>query len=146
MPLHLLIPSLLRVKVASSSQLDPTTPHPLHALLDQLLLSVRSSSSKYHVELPQILSNGGGAGEVEETMMWFALSYGKPDAVDATHHEKPWMDEAWRKTWLERMERREYVSTFVLWLANSIADHTQDSSPDPIALPQMLAPRALPII
>jgi hypothetical protein len=93
MPLHLLVPSMLRVNVASSSQSPPITPHPLHALLDQLLLSVRSSSNKYHVELPQILSDGGGAGEVEENMMWFTLN-----------HEK-----VGRTEWLDRMERREYV-------------------------------------
>ena len=70
---------MLRVNVASSSQSLPTTPHALHVLLDQLLLSVRSSSNKYHVELPQILSDGGGAGETEENMMWFALNYEKAD-------------------------------------------------------------------
>jgi hypothetical protein len=47
--------------------------------------------------LPQILSDGGGAGEIEENMMSFALNY------------EPWIDEGWRKGWLERMERREYV-------------------------------------
>jgi hypothetical protein len=116
MPLHLLVPSMVRVNVASSSQSVPTTPHPLHALLDQLLLSVRSSSNKYHIELPQILSDGGGAGEIEESMMWFALNYEKVDGDEdrtrlnsATHAEGPWVDEAWRKRWLERMERREYV-------------------------------------
>jgi hypothetical protein len=116
MHLHLLVPSLLRVNVASTSQSLSTTPHPLHALLDQLLLSVRSSSNKYHVELPQILSDGGGAGETEENMMWFALNYEKADGDEdrtrlhnATHAEGPWIDEAWRKRWLERMERREYV-------------------------------------
>src|ERR1700733_11093988 len=116
MPLHLLVPSMLRVNVASSSQSLPTTPHALHVLLDQLLLSVRSSSNKYHVELPQILSDGGGAGEIEENMMWFALNYEKADGDEdrtrlnsATHTEGPWVDETWRKRWLERMERREYV-------------------------------------
>ena len=115
MPLHLLVPSMLRVNVASSSQSLPTT-HALHALLDQLLLSVRSSSNKYHVELPQILSDGGGAGETEENMMWFALNFEKADGDEdrarlnnATHADGPWVDEAWRKRWLERLERREYA-------------------------------------
>ena len=113
MPLHLLVPSMLRINVASSSQSLSTT---LPALLDQLLLSVRSTSNKYHIELPQILSDGGGAGETEENMMWFALNYEKAEAdehrtrlSDATHADGPWVDEAWRKRWLERLERREYV-------------------------------------
>jgi|SRR5882762_2805589 hypothetical protein len=116
MPLLLLVPSMFRVNVASSSQTLPTTPHPLHALLDQLLLSVRSSSNKYHIELPQILSDGEGAGETEEHMMWFALNYEKADGdEDRTrlsnngHTDGPWADEAWRKGWLERLERRECV-------------------------------------
>lgn len=103
-----------RVNVASASQPDPPTPHPLHELLDQVLLSVRSSFNKYHVELPQILADGGGAGEMEEAMMWYALNHEKADedddrsrSQDPTHAEGPWVDDGWRKTWLDRLERRE---------------------------------------
>lgn len=113
MPLNLFIPSLLRVKVASSSQPSAASPHPLHDLLEPLLLTARATSNKYHVELPQILVDGGGAGEVEETMMWFALNYEKADDDDPTRSAQqadgPWVDEKWRSKWLDRMERREYV-------------------------------------
>jgi hypothetical protein len=111
MPLGLLVPSLSRVTGTSSSP----AVHPLHTLLDPLLLTTRSTSNKYHYELPQILQDGGGAGEMEETMMWYALNYEKvpdedstivrPNAPDST--EGPWADESWRGSWLERMERRE---------------------------------------
>lgn len=111
MPLTLLIPSLLRVKIASSSQ--PTT-HPLHVLISSLLLTSRSSANKYHTDLPQLLSDGGGDGEIEETMMWYALSYEKADESEGQsrpgsieHAEELWMNEKWRNKWLERMERRE---------------------------------------
>ena len=107
MPLALLIPSLLRISSASLSSL----PHPLHTLLEPLLLTTRSAAAKYHVELPQILSDGGGAGEMEETMMWFAVNYEKGPEQNNAHEnvDEPWRDDAWRTAWLERMERRECV-------------------------------------
>jgi hypothetical protein len=85
----------------------------MHALLDPLLLSTRSATNKYHVELPRILINGGGAGEMEETMMWYAVTHEKPDEsiIDGLalpeNAEGPWVDEKWREAYLERMERRE---------------------------------------
>lgn len=105
MPLKLLIPSLLRVDS------DPSEPHALHAHLKPLLQTARSASRKYNVELPQILSDGGGAGEIEETVMWYALSYEKADddlwTRTSAVREGPWEDEKWRLKWLERMEQRE---------------------------------------
>lgn len=109
MPLNLLVPSLLRVTAEHSE------PHPLHSHLKPLLQTARTASRKYRVELPQILSNGGGAGEIEETMMWYSLSYEKAgdDLWTRTTdiREGPWEDEKWRTRWLERMERREYVDS-----------------------------------
>lgn len=108
MPLHLLVPSILRVGPPTTSE---TTPHTLHGLLKPLLLTARSASNKYHVELPQILADGGGAGEIEETMMWYALNHEQADdelwARTSAAGEGPWVDEAWRTKWVERMERRE---------------------------------------
>lgn len=108
-PLSLLIPALLRVNVASSS----TGPHPLHALIEHVLLSGRSASDKYRVELPQVIADGGGAGEIEETMMWYALSYEKNEVETQArpgtneYTEAILSDEKWRANWFERMERRE---------------------------------------
>lgn len=123
MPLNLLVPSLQRVQVASTSTGSSSNPHPLHALLDPLLLTARTAANKFQVELPQILDNGGGAGEIEETMMWFALNFEKgPDesqnertrsntgGSESSGHsmDSPlWMDEKWRSRWIGRMERRE---------------------------------------
>jgi hypothetical protein len=121
MPLSLLVPSLLRVTTASTSQhLPDSTPHPLHTLLGPLHLTPRASANKYHVDLPQILRDGGGAGEIEETMMWFTLAHEKtgPTSSDdallqgngipsSTDGREPWEDEKWRAQWLERLERRE---------------------------------------
>jgi hypothetical protein len=72
-----------------------TTPHPLHALLDPILLTARASANKYHVKLPRILSDGGGAREIEETIMWFALNYERTGSGEANggDNEGPWKNE-----------------------------------------------------
>jgi hypothetical protein len=109
MPLKLLIPSLLRVNYDPSSSGDP---HSLHAFLKPLLQTARSASNKYHIELPQILIHGGGAGEIEETTMWYALNYEQADEelwARTSAGQGPWIDEKWRTAWIERMERRESV-------------------------------------
>ena len=111
MPLHLLVPSLQRVNTPSSS--DDGSTHLMHAFLAPLLLTTRSSANKYQTELPQILNDGGGAGEMEETMMWYALTHEKAD--DETQSslpesaDGPWVVPKWRKKYLDRMEKREYV-------------------------------------
>ncbi|KAF9044677.1 hypothetical protein BDP27DRAFT_1520849 [Rhodocollybia butyracea] len=50
-------------------------------------LTARASANKYHIELPEILDNNGGAGEIEETMMWFALSQVKSNVEDQAERE-----------------------------------------------------------
>ncbi|KAG6850737.1 hypothetical protein H0H93_009360 [Arthromyces matolae] len=81
--------------------------------------TARSASRKYRIELPQILSDGGGAGEIEETMMWYALSYEKADDDlwnrTSSIREGPWEDEKWRTRWLDRMERREFQIQILLY-------------------------------
>ena len=115
MPLHLLVPSLQRINASSASTSDASI-HPMHAFLVPLLLTTRSSANKYHTELPQILSDGGGAGEMEETMMWYALTHEKADEETQNSlpesAEGPWVAPKWRQKYLERMERREYVVFF----------------------------------
>lgn len=107
MPLKLFLSSLLRVNHGSLV----SEPHPLHALLKPMLLTARSASNKYHIELPKILNNGGGAGEIEETTMWYVLNYEQADedlwARTSASGEGPWVDPDWRLKWIERMERRE---------------------------------------
>lgn len=105
MPLQLLVPSLRRVNAPSTSNPDASI-HPMHALLEPLLLTTRSLAEKYHVAFPQILADGGGAGEMEETMMWYALTHEKiPEGMETT--EDVWSNDVWRESYLERMERRE---------------------------------------
>lgn len=66
------------------------------------------------MELLQILQDGGGAGEIEESMMWYALQHEKVDDREASDLVEngilePWMDATWRQNWLERLEKRECV-------------------------------------
>jgi len=56
-----------------------STVHPLHALLDPFLLTTGSTTKKYREELPKILMNGDGTGEMEETMMLYAVSHEKAE-------------------------------------------------------------------
>lgn len=103
MPLRLLATSMRRMQAASASD-----THPLHALLDELLLTVPSMKAKYRTELQRILINGGGAGDVEEAMMWYAITHEHADI------QEPWLDVPWREQYLERLERREYVRSAIL--------------------------------
>ncbi|TRM60336.1 hypothetical protein BD626DRAFT_571758 [Schizophyllum amplum] len=121
MPLTGLVHALRRISHTSSNDCtDTTTPHPLHALLDPLLLTARSASHKYHTELTAILAAGGGEGEAEEAMMWFAFEHEKhgdapdrpiddddPSAMDADPAATEDAEAQWQSRWLDRMERRE---------------------------------------
>ncbi|KAJ7114114.1 hypothetical protein C8R44DRAFT_231200 [Mycena epipterygia] len=126
MPLRLLVPSLLRVHASTP---DATQPHPLHALLERLLLTPRAVTNKYHVELPYILANGGGEGEEEETMMWFAVTHEKSE----NDEEEPWLNDSWRSKWMERMERREVQVQILLYLLKL-------SLPGPTPAPEISSP------
>lgn len=102
-PITNLISSLRRVSDPLGE--NSTQVHRLHSLLEPLLLSTRAASDKYRTELVQILADGGGAGEQEEMMMWYAYEYERTDSGDGKEVD----EEKWPKTWLERLERREYV-------------------------------------
>jgi len=109
-PLSLFVPSLFRIRPLPDSTEDQ--PHPLHAFIEPLLLSLRAAANKYHNELPEILADGGGAGEAEESMMWYALGYEKtnasPEESESLNKEDSVMlEDRWRSAWLERMEQRE---------------------------------------
>ncbi|KAG2135199.1 uncharacterized protein EDB93DRAFT_1242585 [Suillus bovinus] len=118
MPLSLFIPSLLRIR--GTPDLAEDQPHPLHAFIEPLLLSLRAAANKYQNELPQILADGGGAGEAEESMMWYALGYEKVDAsMERSEHlnreDNAMLEEKWRSGWLERMEKREVQIQILLY-------------------------------
>lgn len=118
MPLSIFIPSLLRIR--RTPDLAEDQPHPLHAFIEPLLLSLRAAANKYHVELPQILADGCGAGEAEESMMWYALGYEKvdPNAERSEHinrEDSVMLEDKWRSGWLERMEQREVQIQILLY-------------------------------
>ncbi|KAG1843813.1 hypothetical protein DFJ58DRAFT_803976 [Suillus subalutaceus] len=107
-------------RIQGTPDLVEDQPHPLHAFIEPLLLSLRAAANKYHNELPQILTDGGGAGEAEESMMWYALGYEKVDAsAERSEHlnrdDNAMLEDKWRSGWLERMEQREVQIQILLY-------------------------------
>jgi hypothetical protein len=73
-------------------------------MLTPLLLTTQSIHDKYHQELPRILEDEGGAGKIEEVMMWYAYSREKYDEKEDNDIDA---EKSWRKSWMVKMERRE---------------------------------------
>ncbi|KAF8624202.1 hypothetical protein AX17_007191 [Amanita inopinata Kibby_2008] len=135
MSLSLLVPAIINVASSlspSSSSFASNVPHPLHALLEPLLMPPRAATTKYYVDLPQILAEGGGAGEIEESMMWFALSFEKDGSNGEDGDRELWRNEIWRKGWLEKMERREVqIQVLLHFLKLSLPGGKQEQSSGP---------------
>lgn len=109
MPLQHLVKALLG---PWSSTLDLSDGYPLHGIIGPLLLTPRSASEKYHSRIAQLVSEERQAQDSEERLMWFKLNNEKPadnGAEDLSHDEDAAEDKRVQQ-WLERMERREYVS------------------------------------
>ena len=101
-PLSHFIVSLRRIGPSHSDRGNECL-HPLHTLLEPLLLTTSAASNKYRTELVEILENGEGGGGPEESMMWYAWEHEKAESDN--------LDETtWRKQWLEKLEHREYVN------------------------------------
>jgi hypothetical protein len=69
--------------------------------------------------LPQILADGGSAGEREESMMWYALNHEKGyDGEDGmpVYGRDLWMNDSWKAKWW--LEKQEHIFSF-LFLASS---------------------------
>ncbi|KAI0946437.1 hypothetical protein AcW1_009900 [Taiwanofungus camphoratus] len=149
MPLHYLVPSLLRVSASPTSthmHLSSCATHPLQTLLSPLLLTPRSAAQKYHGHIAQVLADDGGAGDAEENMMWFALKYEKVEENDEQidqNFDEETSEEKWTKNWLDRMERREVQIQIILhFLLLSLpgAPRTTDSESPPDPSPVNLSP------
>ena len=150
MPLHGLVHALRRITYDSPN--DINAPHPLHALIEPLLLTARSAAHKYHTELTAILAEGGGAGEAEEAMMWFAYEHEKHEAASSASGQPSSSqqsndpgsnedaDAQWQARWLNRMERRECVMLFVhaSEICGSNDRFKQSANPNPPLPPQAL--------
>jgi hypothetical protein len=105
MPLRFLAPSLLRLSPAP----DAGAPHALHAVLEPLLLTVRGAAHKYAQLVPDILAveDVPAEPEAEESAIWYAWAHeSAPEPAAGVDAED---EEGWRRRWLDRMEKREYV-------------------------------------
>ena len=105
-PLRFLVVGLRRRIVS------PEGPEALHKALKPFLLSVVATEEKYRKKLPMILRDGGGAGDIEESMMWYSWKRQKyqPDGNGDGNDDSGKADEEGRKkAWMAKMERRELV-------------------------------------
>lgn len=86
----------------------------MHTILEPILRTTRTASSKYHVDLLRVLNgNFNEEADMEESMMWFAVGYEPHPTAKGKEKETmndddgPWKDEVWRDNYLQKMERRE---------------------------------------
>ncbi len=113
MPLQFLIPALLRATSASdpaATASQQVSGHPLHSLLQPVLLVSRAVSQKYHTRIPNVISEESEPADPEEEYVWYAYHKDKvgdderPDGQDDYDAQ-----ERLKHAWLEKYERREYV-------------------------------------
>lgn len=131
MPLRFLVPALMRVSATatSTSTLTLTSPlsakeastsspspgaHPLHTLLDSILLTSRAASQKYHARVRRLLLEENEPADSEEEYMWYAYHKDKigTDEQESAHalseeQAEYEVQERLKNAWLEKFERRE---------------------------------------
>ncbi|EIW52549.1 uncharacterized protein TRAVEDRAFT_174632, partial [Trametes versicolor FP-101664 SS1] len=151
MPLPFLLPAMLRVAHASASTSDTPMTHPLHSLLQPILLTSRASSQKYHTRISQVLTEENDAADAEEEYMWSAYHKDKTSDADIPEgqDEDEAHDERLKHAWLERMERREVQIQILLHFLlltlprPGAPSAAADAPPDPthsLPLPPPLSP------
>ena len=130
MPLRFLVPALMRVSATatSTSTLTLTSPlsakeastsspspgaHPLHTLLDSILLTSRAASQKYHARVRRLLLEENEPADSEEEYMWYAYHKDKigTDEQESAHapseeQAEYEVQERLKNAWLEKFERR----------------------------------------
>lgn len=122
MPLQFLIPALLRATSASGPAATPSPQeqvaglhdhHPLHSLLQPILLASRAASQKYHTRIPGVISEEGEPADPEEEYVWYAYHKDKVGEDErerqADGQDEYEAQERLKHAWLEKYERREYV-------------------------------------
>ncbi|KAI0824394.1 DNA replication regulator SLD3-domain-containing protein [Trametes gibbosa] len=108
MPLQLLLPALLRVADASPSTSEPSVIHPLHSLLQPILLTSRASSQKYSSRIPQLIAEESDCAQTEDEYVWDAYNKDKANEVHVPEgQDENEAHEQLKHAWFERMERRE---------------------------------------
>jgi hypothetical protein len=83
------------------------------AHLESLFLTSRQCSDKYHRLVPEILNSGNSEepADFEQSMMWLAFKNDKPADESIFGDNEEEKEEKWKKDWLDRVERRESVSS-----------------------------------
>ncbi|CAE6475935.1 unnamed protein product [Rhizoctonia solani] len=105
-PLAGLVPALQRI--TPPSNWTPTAgPHPLHANLDEHLLSLVDIHKKYRKTIPALLEKEGDAQDAEEACIYYAWTHAQP-SDESVNEEK------WGKDWLHEAEKREILIQILL--------------------------------
>ncbi|KAM5545732.1 hypothetical protein V8D89_000770 [Ganoderma adspersum] len=138
MPLQFLIPALLRATSASDpaatpSQQEQVAGHPLHSLLQPVLLASRAASHKYHTRIPGVISEEGEPADPEEEYVWYAYhkdKVGEDERQDGQGEYEA--QERLKHAWLEKYERREVQIQMLLYflLVSLPRDRAAASSED----------------
>ena len=115
MPLQFLIPALLRVISTSSSSPAPSqhpASHPLHTLLKPILLTSRAVSQKYNSRIKQLFAEEKEPTDPEEEYIVYAYEKDKLPEDEQLENGADDFEEQERAKlmWIEKFERREYVS------------------------------------
>jgi hypothetical protein len=107
MPLRFFAPSLQRLLQSAASGDDK----PNHiSEVEPILLSVRGCAQKYSQDIPEILSQDEPPEEpeAEEALIWYAFNHEQaPEQAEGSNNALD--EDTWRKRWLDRMDKREYV-------------------------------------
>ncbi|RDX44496.1 hypothetical protein OH76DRAFT_1095240 [Lentinus brumalis] len=163
MPLHFLIPALLRV--SATAQLPSPRPaeastsspaaHPLHSLLKPILLTSRAASQKYHARIRRLLLEENEPADSEEEYLWYAYhkdKIGGEDEQDGGQNQATDKDaeyashERLKNSWLEKFERREVQIQILLHLLLLSLPGERAAAPAPaeaesLPLPPSLSPK-----
>lgn len=83
--------------------------NPLPLLVAPMLLSMKDLTTKYRVDIPQMIATGGTGEDAEEAMIQFAWTHEKRPENDSRNPSNDEEDKEakWTKRWLQRFERRE---------------------------------------
>ncbi|CAE6359590.1 unnamed protein product [Rhizoctonia solani] len=105
-PLSSLVPALQRV-TPPNNWTPAVGPHPLHAGLDEHLLSLVDIHKKYRKNIPALLEKEGDAQDAEEACIFYAWTNAQPSDESVN-------EERWGKDWLHEAEKREILIQILL--------------------------------
>ncbi|KAI1793673.1 DNA replication regulator SLD3-domain-containing protein [Ganoderma leucocontextum] len=153
MPLQFLMHALLRATSASdpaATTSQQVAGHPLHSLLQPVLLTSRAVSHKYHTRIPSIISEESEPADPEEEYVWYAYHKDKVGEDERQEGQDDYeAQERLKNAWLEKYERREVQIQVLLYFllvslpkdrAGPSIEDARTAIADSLPLPPSLSP------